>query len=285
MSSEHEITALIRSFCELTGVGICFYDTEHFFHYNRTGAREYMGHYCDFCRFVRSLPGGRLACDKSDHEEAVKLARAYEKPFFHRCHMGLCELVVPVLRRGRLLGTVFVGQCRIEEEDSVAEVVAGARERGGDEAQFVDLYRALPSIRREHLIAMGDLIHLYFSRMSDGVSFFGGEGTVEKGSVAERIYKYIEGNYHRELSPRHISERFFLNPSYMARLFRREMGMSVGECIRQVRHRNACRLLRNSAVPIGSIALNVGYMDTNYFCRVFKSLEGITPTEYRNRNG
>lgn len=57
--------------------------------------------------------------------------------------------------------------------------------------------------------------------------------------------------------------------------------MSVGEYIRLTRHKNACRLLKNSAVPVSSIALNVGYMDTNYFCRVFKSIEGITPTEYR----
>lgn len=200
MSSEHEITALIRSFCELTGVGICFYDTEHFFHYGRTGEREYMGHYCDFCRFVRSLPGGRIACDKSDHGEAVELARAYEKPFFHRCHMGLCELVVPVTWQGRLLGIVFVGQCRIEDEDLMADIAAGARARGGDVAQFVTLYRALPSIKREHLMAMGDLIHLYFSRMGGGASFFGNEGIAEpaeKSPVAERIRNYIEGNYYQ----------------------------------------------------------------------------------------
>ena len=40
-------------------------------------------------------------------------------------------------------------------------------------------------------------------------------------------------------------------------------------------------LLRSTTVPIGSIALNVGFGDVNYFSRVFKSCTGKTPTEYR----
>lgn len=286
MSSQHEITTLIRSFCELTGVGICFYDTEQFFRYNRTGEREYMGHYCDFCRFVRSLPGGRVACDKSDHMEATELARAYGKPFFHRCHMGLCELVVPVLRQGRMQGMVFLGQCRIEGEDASADITEGARERGGDAAHFLELYGALPCIKREHLMAMGDLFDLYFSRIGGEASFFEGEGIArgkEARSLAQRITAYIDSNYYQELTPRGISERFFVNPSYMARAFRREKGVSITEYLRSVRLDNACRLLRSGNIPVSSIALNVGYADTNYFSRLFHRAKGMTPTKYRSQ--
>lgn len=284
MSSQHEITTLIRSFGELTGVGICFYDNAQFFHYNKTGEKEYTGHYCDFCRFARSLPGGRVACDKSDHGEAERLAGAYQKPFFHRCHMGLCELVVPVVRRERLLGLVFIGQCRIEGEDTSADVVKGARARGGDADLFLELYQALPSVKREHLLAMGELFNLYFSRIEGDAVFFEGQGAYEGKevrSLAERIASYIDANYYRALSPRDLSERFFVNPSHMARCFRARYDMSVTDYIRKVRVENACRLLRGGNISVSSIALNVGYEDSNYFSRLFRKSLGMTPSEYR----
>ena len=287
MPSQHEITTLIRSFGELTGVGVCFYDNAQFFHYNKTGEREYTGHYCDFCRFARSLPGGRVACDKSDHGEAEALARAYEKPFFHRCHMGLCELVVPVVRKGRLIGLVFLGQCRIEGEDASVDVVKGARARGGDADRFLELYSALPLIRREHLLAMGDLFDLYFSRFEGEGDFFEGDGFAEtRGgrSLAERISAYIDANYYRELTAIDISKRFFVNPSHMARAFRAKYGVSVTSYIQKIRIKNACRLLRGSNASVGSIALNVGYDDGNYFARLFRREMGMSPSAYREQH-
>ena len=286
MSSQHEITTLIRSFCELTNVGICFYDNEQFFHYNRTGEREYTGHYCDFCRFARSLPGGRVACEKSDHGEAERLARVYKKPFFHRCHMGLCELVLPVVRCERLLGLVFIGQCRIEGEDASAEVIKGAQARGGDVRHFLELYQALPAIKREQLLAMGDLFDLYFSQIGGDRSIFDGEGTAagkEGKSLAERIAAYVDANYYRNLTSGILSERFFVNPSYMARAFQKRYGESVTSYIHRVRIRNACRLLRDSNISVNSIALNVGYDDSNYFCRLFRRLQGMSPIQYRRQ--
>ena len=285
MSSQQEITTLIRSFVELTGVGVCFYDNKHYFHYSgKTGEREYTGHYCDFCRFARSLPGGHVACEKSDRQEATRLAASYQKPFFHRCQMGLCELVVPVVRQERFLGLVFLGQCRIEGEDVSADVVKGAQSLGGDARYFLELYEALPSVKREHLLAMGDLFDLYFSRIGGDGSFFGDNGTPREKeglSLAERVASYIEANYHRELSSGNLCERFFVNPSYLARAFRKQYGMSVTDYIHRVRIGKACRLLRDSNVPVGSIALNVGYEDSNYFARLFRREMGMSPLEYR----
>ncbi len=282
--AEHEITSLIRSVTALTGVGICFYDTEKYFHYDQSGNREYMGHYCDFCRFARELPGGRYACDKSDREEAFRLAAAHKAPFFHRCHMGLCELVVPVFQRSQLVGLIFVGQCRSPGEEEEREIAARAKVMGGDPEIFLSLYRNLPEIKQEHLMAMGQLLHLYFSRLGNDREFFApADPTDGQLSVAKRICRYLDANYFQPVSLTELGERFFLHPSYLARTFRREIGQTVGEYLRSVRHAHACRLLQNPELSVSSVALNVGYADTNYFCRVFRTVEGLSPTEYRQK--
>ena len=284
--AHNEITELIRSFRELTGVGVCFYDTERFFRYHVNGEKDYMGHYCEFCKCVRLLDGGKAACEKSDKGEAIELAHSYKKPFFFKCHMGICELVVPVVKKEKLLGLVFLGQCRIEGEDPVEEIKRAARNLGGDGESFVKLYNSLPKMNRGDLLAMGNLFSLYFSKLGDVAEFFGNKGITadEHRPLGRRMANYIENSYARNISPQEISGHFYINESYAARVFKAENKMSMTEYIRKVRFDNAKRLLATTTVSVSNIALNVGYHDANYFTRLFVREEGITPTEYRNRN-
>ena len=282
--AQNEITLMIRSFRELTGVGICFYDTARFFQYHVNGEKAYTGHYCEFCRCTRLLENGRTSCEKSDKKEATELARAYREPFFFRCHMGLCELVVPVMKEERLLGLIFLGQCRIAGEDASDEIRRGAEALGGDGEKFAQMYASLPLMKRSDLLAMGNLISLYFSKLGDVAGFFGHAGIAAgtQPTLGRRMADYIERSYTHGISPQVVSEHFYINQSYAARVFRRDMGTSLTAYIRKIRLDNAKRLLRNTTISVGSIALNVGYADANYFTRLFVRETGMTPTEYRN---
>ena len=282
--AQNEITLLISSFHELTGVGICFYDTARFFQYHVNGEKAYTGHYCEFCRCTRLLQNGKPACEKNHRQDATDLAQSYQKPFFFKCHMGLCELVVPVMKDERLLGLVFLGQCRIEGEDASDEVRRAAQALGGDPETFAGMYAALPEMKRGDLLAMGNLMSLYFSKLGDVTAFFGHAGITagQNLPLGRRMANYIERLYAQDLTPQVISERFFINQSYAARVFRRDMGMSMTQYLRKVRLDNAKRLLRNTTISVGSIALNVGCADANYFTRIFTREVGMTPTEYRS---
>lgn len=281
--AQNEITQLIRSFKELTGVGICFYDTERFFRYHVNGEKEHTGHYCEFCNCAKLLEGGRKACEKSDRGEATELAKAYGEPFFFKCHMGLCELVVPVMKDERILGLVFLGQCRIEGEDASENIKSAALAMGGDAEKFIDMYMALPNMKRSDLLAMGSLFSLYFSKLGDVAEFFGNVGiaTGESLTLGRRMANYIEYTYTHDISPCEVSAHFYINESYAARAFKRDMGMSLTQYIRKVRLDNAKRLLANTTASVGNIALNVGYSDANYFTRLFTREVGMTPTEFR----
>ena len=57
--------------------------------------------------------------------------------------------------------------------------------------------------------------------------------------------------------------------------------MTITEYISSVRIEHAKNLLATTSAPIGSIALNVGIDDANYFTRIFKKFVGMSPTEYR----
>ena len=69
---------------------------------------------------------------------------------------------------------------------------------------------------------------------------------------------------------------------HLCRLFRKEMGMSIIAYVKRMRMQRAAQLLRESVEPVSAIAARVGVPDPNYFCRAFKSVTGLTPSEYRS---
>ena len=276
-----EINEIIASLAELSGVGVCFYDLENFFKYNSNGEREHVGHYCELCRSVRLLAGGRECCERSDKREALELAAAYRKPFFFECHIGLRELIVPIFTADRLRGVIFLGQCRIEGETSPADVGEAAAKLGGDAGTFAALCGQLPQISRTNLLSMGKIVQLYFKNLTvEGI--FNGETDDRSGMpMPERVAFYVRQSYMKEITPRWIAERFFVNQSYLAREFRTAYGCTVTDYINRIRCENGARLLSGTSLPIASIALNVGYSDANYFTRIFSRVYGCTPREYR----
>jgi two-component system response regulator YesN len=60
--------------------------------------------------------------------------------------------------------------------------------------------------------------------------------------------------------------------------------MYIPEYITGVRIGKAQEYLLNSDLPIGSVALDVGYNNFSYFSKNFRDIVGCTPNEYRRKN-
>ncbi len=65
------------------------------------------------------------------------------------------------------------------------------------------------------------------------------------------------------------------------RRFKQAIGISPSEYLQQQRINNARELLRTSNLSIAEVALAVGYVDSGYFCRLFKEAMKQTPRDYR----
>ncbi len=281
-----KITEFINSIRELSGVGLCYYDLETFFNYGLDGVRSNKGHYCEFCNRTRSLLNGRNLCHESDRVRAVALANEYKAPFFFECHMGMRELIVPLIHLDKLVGIIFVGQCRIENEDMIKTVLQSAQRLGGDADEFARLYLALPTVDKNVLITVGNALSLYFEAMmqKNDVLRINGEEEISQADLSERMRNYIDINYYRNITPTSVAERYFVNSSYASRIFSKNVGITMNEYINQRRIERAKLLLASTSIPIGSISINVGFSDANYCARVFKRITGVTPREYREKN-
>lgn len=101
----------------------------------------------------------------------------------------------------------------------------------------------------------------------------------------QSVQRWIEQHYTENCSIERISQHFHYNPAYLSRLFRQNFHCTIHAYVRSLRLRKAVELLVHTDVPIGRIAEQVGYADTQHFFRHFKQDYGMTPKTYRKSHG
>lgn len=98
--------------------------------------------------------------------------------------------------------------------------------------------------------------------------------------IAMSMLKYIYNNYRQQISLEAFALQSKITPEYASHIFSTATGQTFCSFLREVRMKEAKKLLDSSNGKIYEIAYKVGYNDVKYFCRVFKKQFGISPTEY-----
>lgn len=94
--------------------------------------------------------------------------------------------------------------------------------------------------------------------------------------------EYIDNNLSDcELSLSRVAKHLYLNPSYLSRMFKKEIGISFVEYLTKIRMEKAVELIRGKDLKAFQIAQKVGIADSNYFCTCFKKYAGMSVSEYK----
>lgn len=108
---------------------------------------------------------------------------------------------------------------------------------------------------------------------------------VESGRGLRRelviVLDYIHQHYGQELSVELLASTVFLSPDYLSRIFKKAMGKSLYQYIRQFRMEKASELLRNTTKKVIDIGTETGYPNYSYFCQSFREYFGTSPDRYR----
>ena len=99
-----------------------------------------------------------------------------------------------------------------------------------------------------------------------------------------RAIQYIEAHLSRPVTVDELCAAAGSSRQRFVRIFKAETGFTIKQYIAKVRCDRAGELLKGSRLPIRDIAGYVGYEDTNYFSRIFKSVTHLSPQEYREKN-
>ncbi|GGF93537.1 DNA-binding response regulator [Paenibacillus albidus] len=103
------------------------------------------------------------------------------------------------------------------------------------------------------------------------------------GEPVKEALAYVEQHLQESFSMAEIAGRIHLNASYFSVLFKEQTGVSFSEYVSRLRIQRAKEMLLHTRLSIAEIGERVGYRTDKYFIKVFKSLEAVSPSRYRQQ--
>ncbi len=95
------------------------------------------------------------------------------------------------------------------------------------------------------------------------------------------ITEYLDAYFSQPVTLTELAERFYLNPTYLSRIFRRVTGMTYTEWLTRRRLKEAAILLNTTDYKVAEIAAAVGFHSDNHFCKMFRKHMGTSPKRFR----
>ena len=100
-------------------------------------------------------------------------------------------------------------------------------------------------------------------------------------AALRKVVDYIRRNYRDHVSLEHLAQVANLSPTYLSRLFHREMGERLSHFLVRTRVEKAQELLAGTQIAIADVAEYVGFTDQSHFTTAFRRITGTTPGAFR----
>lgn len=123
------------------------------------------------------------------------------------------------------------------------------------------------------------------SFMTHQLAFPDGDEKEEENAgnfIVRKAQSYIAGNCERHLTLQEVADECFVSQWYLSKLLNGHLGASFYDVLNSERIEKAKKLMENPSLRFSDIAEKVGFSDAAHFSRVFKKLEGISASDWRN---
>ena len=157
--------------------------------------------------------------------------------------------------------------------------------RGNDMSQYAailaDIYTLASSSDYIRDMRINEKLNVLLTLLMESSWHRESRANAPKKMEVTRVKSFLDEHYSEKLSLESVASSFFINKHYLARRFKEQYGVTLVTYLQQVRITHAKRMLRFTDKSIEEIGLEYGIGELNYFSRVFKKLEGISPSEFR----
>lgn len=109
-----------------------------------------------------------------------------------------------------------------------------------------------------------------------------GKSKAPKSDI-EKAKSFIMENIADPITVKDVADYVCLSAEYFTKSFKKETGLNIKEYITWTKVEAAKDMLEHTTIPVGMVALELGYTNFSHFSQVFKKYENVTPSEYRSR--
>jgi len=138
--------------------------------------------------------------------------------------------------------------------------------------QFISLLKILQIVAKGNNKILSSLIN---TKKYDG----------EEGKRMQDIFQFTMQNFENEITLEQVSDIANMTSNAFCRYFKQRTNKTFIHFLNEIRIGNSCKLLsKTNDLSIADISYQSGFNNLTNFNRKFKTVKGITPSEYRKKN-
>ena len=267
-----ELLTVLKEMHNISGFRLSIYDT------NMHEIAAYPRNLSSFCSMVQQYDEVHKRCVQND-SAAFDIVKETQEIYIYRCKFGLYEAVAPLYHFGVLSGYLMMGQTLDTKEDSKAFVFAEASKYIKDKEYLKNEIDLIPTSSEDQILSCVAIMNI----CAEYISLSNRLNLTDK-NLAHEIKKYMNQNYTERITLDSLSNRFFYSKTTIMNVFKNAYGISVNQYLQDTRLSHALQLLEHSDYSIHYISGKCGFVDQNYFSKVFSKKYGVTPSSYRKNS-
>ncbi len=107
--------------------------------------------------------------------------------------------------------------------------------------------------------------------------------TRDYSAPVQQVIVTVDADLSADLSLNQLAARIGVSGAYLSFLFKKEVGKTITEYVRDKRMKMAGALLQSTSLQVQTVALHCGIEDVQYFSKLFKKQFGVSPKKYREQ--
>jgi len=204
-----------------------------------------------------------------------------------RCFAGLCDTAIPVRVGDNLIAFLQTGQVllhqpsRTEFRRVARQLLDWGREidvKRAEEAYFQT--RVIPKRQYDSIVRLLSIFAQHLAALSNQLMVR--EEKAEAPMIA-RARGYIAEHQGEELSLKEVARAVNTSAFYFCKMFKQATGLTFTDYLARVRVEKVKNLLLNPHKRVSEAAFEAGFQSLSQFNRVFKKIEGLSPSDFRER--
>jgi AraC-like DNA-binding protein/ligand-binding sensor protein len=247
-------------------------------------AHRHQAHENPFCAMMAQSNRACAACLEVQH---CAVEGAKDGPETVTCFAGLSDTAVPIKLGDKTIGFLQTGQVAIEEAPSEARFSRITRQIADwgskiDLEQLKETYFNSKMLSRSQYAGVVHLLEIFGQHLSLVANQIALHEADSESPLVRRARAYIAGHHEDPVNLEEIAKAMHVSTFYFCKMFKKATGLTFTDYLGRVRVEKAKTLLLNPHLRVSEIAYTVGFQSLTHFNRVFRHLNGESPSQFRD---
>ncbi len=256
-----ELESLLKSFYLVSNMSMTIYD------HSGKVISSYPKAKSPFCALIEKDNTFKCkACDIKAMETCKKTGQMY----IYKCWCGLYEAIVPLYTYGQLSGYFMMGQI-LDVDSNISDILKNSKQ---DNEKAKNALNMTCRQSYKQIEAFGEIVDICakYLTLINGVE-------TSSNNLAINIQQYLLNHYQDNININDLVDIFNVSKGTLFNAFKKEFNTTIHQRLLSIRLDKARLLLTTSSYSIKEIAIKCGFKDSDYFCKAFKKMYKLTPSQ------